>query len=66
MIVNYKEMSVAKGSKYLGFWWYLIVELALVVWAVLLIADDEYLTAAVIFILIEIREISLKLRSPDA
>mgnify|MGYP000306413415 CR=1 FL=1 len=56
--MNYRETSIAEGSKYLGFWWYMFVELVLIVTALIAIAGGKYETGFIIFILIEVREIN--------
>jgi hypothetical protein len=60
--MNYREMTISKGVKSgLGFWWYALGELALIVSMVAFLSDGEYLEGIAVVILIELRNISMKL-----
>jgi len=50
-------------EKFIGSAWYIIAEIALVIVAISFIIKEEFLTAFVIIILIELRDISNSLKN---
>ncbi len=60
--MNYRNMSISQGSKYAGFWWYMVIELILISVAFMSIIGGDVQTGMIVFVLIELREINLKLK----
>jgi hypothetical protein len=63
--MNYRQVTIRDGSKRLGWWWYLCVELAFLVIAGNAVYKNDIMLAIVIFILIEIRDISSNIKGAD-
>lgn len=59
---DYRNMTLKEGSKYAGFYWYMAVELVLLIVAIIAIANGDIATGFIVFILIEVREINYTLK----
>ena len=61
-IMIYKDMIFEKAKEQPGFYWNLLVEMILIACAVTSIFIGDFIEALLIFILIELREIVLRIK----
>ena len=61
--MNWKKMTMVEGIKYPGFCWYVLVELALIIAGLSSAFKGEFAVCILIFILIELRDMNLHIKS---